>query len=141
MWSWMPLKPSLRSAYPLIGSAASAEGVMSTFAAPATNVPLSAAAVSRSDVPIKRIARMSPTGIVMFVPPNRQPITLFSPGWREGTVVEPNKSPGTNPGLGTARRNLGNRNRFSLTCLKRHLNQSKRARSSSRAEQWALAAR
>src|SRR2546430_5816676 len=23
-------------------------------------------------------------------------VTLFSPGWREGTVVEPSKSPGTN---------------------------------------------
>src|SRR2546429_5702446 len=57
MWSWTPLKPSLRSAYPLIISPASAEGVMSTFAAPASNVPLSAAAASRSDVPIKRIAR------------------------------------------------------------------------------------
>src|SRR6266705_4449765 len=43
MWSWTPLKPSLRSAYPLIISPASAEGVMSTFAAPASNVPLCAA--------------------------------------------------------------------------------------------------
>src|SRR5256884_6017185 len=36
---------------------------------------------------------------------------------------------------------LGNRNRFFIKCLKRHLNQSKHARSSSPAEQTALAAR
>src|ERR1039457_3586490 len=51
------LKPSLRSAYPLIGSAASAAGVISILAAPAWSVPVSAASAGRTKAPSRRTAR------------------------------------------------------------------------------------
>src|SRR5215469_7652239 len=67
MWSWISLKPSLRSAYPLMGSAASAEGVMSTLAAPARSVSPAAPRGMTSDAPINRIAR-NPQVIMIISP-------------------------------------------------------------------------
>src|SRR2546421_4159081 len=68
MWSWIPLKPSLRSAYPLIGSAASADGVMSTLAAPAWSAAFSACNARGNDAITRRTTR---TGqIIMIISPD-----------------------------------------------------------------------
>src|SRR5438046_7150763 len=64
----MPLNPSLRSAYPLIGSAASADGVMSTLAAPACKPALSARSARGSDAMARRTARNGQ--IIMIISPD-----------------------------------------------------------------------